>query len=119
MAQHSKREFVCVQKNVRTGHWVRVRIVVGRNILHVTSVEKENLAGGQDRTRFTSSASFNLNDFKLEVGQFTSSVHSYYCLYLKSGHSRVTFGFQTIELFEVRTKSNYNWTVALCLACRV
>ena len=59
----------------------------------------------RDKTRFDSSVSFNLNDFKLEVGQFTSSVPSYYCLYLKSGHSRVTFGFETIEQLEVRTKS--------------
>ena len=107
MTLHSRRDFVCLQRNVRSGHWVRVRIVLGRNTLHVTSLQQDHGADGQDRTRFTSSASFNLNDFKLEVGQLTSSVPSYYCLYLKSGHSRVTFGFQTIELLEVRTESCY------------
>ena len=97
MTRH--RGTVCLQRNVRADLWHRVRLVVGRNVLHVAGDER------RDKTRFDSSVSFNLNDFKLEVGQFTSSVPSYYCLYLKSGHSRVTFGFETIEQLEVRTKS--------------
>ena len=99
MTLHSRRDFVCFQRDVRSGSWYRVRLQVGRNKIHVLDQSTE---AQQDKKRFVSSVSFKLNDFKLEVGQFTSSVPAYYCLYLKSGHSRVTFGFETIELLEVR-----------------
>ena len=77
-----------------------MRLQVGRNKIHVGLDQSTDAQ--QDKKRFVSSVSFKLNDFKLEVGQFTSSVPAYYCLYLKSGHSRVTFGFETIESLEVR-----------------
>ena len=100
MTLHSRRNFVCFQRDVRNGSWYRVRLQVGRNKIHVGLDQSTDAQ--QDKKRFVSSVSFKLNDFKLEVGQFTSSVPAYYCLYLKSGHSRVTFGFETIELLEVR-----------------
>ena len=103
MTLHSRREFVCFQRDVRASCWYRVRLQVGRTKIHVASLPPgQSTDARQDTKRFDSSVSFKLNDFKLEVGQFTSSVPAYYCLYLKSGHSRVTFGFETIELLEVR-----------------
>ena len=105
MTLHSRRDFVCFQRDVRGGSWYRVRLQVGRNKIHVAGdnlLLDQSTEAQQDKKRFDSSVSFKLNDFKLEVGQFTSSVPAYYCLYLKSGHSRVTFGFETIEVLEVR-----------------
>ena len=105
MTLHNRRDFVCFQRDVRGGSWYRVRLQVGRNKIHVAGdnlLLDQSTEAQQDKKRFDSSVSFKLNDFKLEVGQFTSSVPAYYCLYLKSGHSRVTFGFETIELLEVR-----------------
>ena len=104
MTLHSRQEFVCFQRDVRSGSWQPVRLQVGRNKIHVAraSFLDQSTDAQQDKKRFNSSVSFKLNDFKLEVGQFTSSVPAYYCLYLKSGHSRVTFGFETMELLEVR-----------------
>ena len=102
MTLQSRREFVCFQRDVRSGSWHPVRLQVGRNKIHVARILDQSTDAQQDKKHFNSSVSFKLNDFKLEVGQFTSSVPAYYCLYLKSGHSRVTFGFETIELLEVR-----------------
>ena len=103
MTLHSRREFVCFQRDVRASCWYRVRLQVGRTKIHVASLPPgQSTDARQDTKRFDSSVSFKLNDFKLEVGQFTSSVPAYYCLYLKSGHSRVTFGFETMEVLEVR-----------------
>ena len=102
MTLHSRRDFVCFQRDVRAGSWYRVRLQVGRNKIHVAGILDQSTEAQEDKKRFESSVSFKLNDFKLEVGQFTSSVPAYYCLYLKSGHSRVTFGFETMEVLEVR-----------------
>ena len=86
---------VGVHKDVKTGEWRPVRIVIIRNHLHIL---KPNLI--IDNIDITKEAqhSFKISNHKLEVGKS----ENYFCLYLISGHSRATVGFDNLELLEVK-----------------
>ena len=97
---------VCEQKDLKNGSWNSKRIVIGRSSLHVVSDDEVNPETENERKRrkkgsFNSSVSYNLNMFKMEVGfmEANNVKGGYYCLFLVSGHTKVTFGFLTkIEL---------------------
>ena len=61
---------LCKQRDTRTGEWTNKRIVVGRNALHVFSDEIVGEDGKRNpKGRFDASVSFNLTQFKMEVGR--------------------------------------------------
>ena len=62
--------------------------VTFRNILHVVN---------NNATKFDQAASFKLKNFKLEVGKCSTN----YCLYLITGYTKLTFGFDKKDLLEV------------------
>ena len=63
---------------------------------------------GKLRVSFHASASFNLNQFKLEVGAVElvpdADSLALYCLFLISGHTKVSFGFDSKATLQVRLK---------------
>ena len=84
---------VGVHRDVRTGEWRPVRVVIIRNHLHVINI---NTIIDRDIPK-KAEHSFKISKYKLEVGK----CESYSCLYLISGHSRTTVGFEKLELLEV------------------
>ena len=99
---------LCKQRDNRTGDWKSKRIVVGRNALHVVSDEIVNSEAKRTKKgSFDASVSFNLNQFKMEVGSMESESIVYYCLFLVSGHSKVSFGFETKLELQVSIQYKY------------
>ena len=62
--------------------------VTFRNILHIVN---------NNASKFDQAASFKLKNFKLEVGKCSTN----YCLYLITGYTKLTFGFDKKDLLEV------------------
>ena len=65
--------------------------VTFRNILHIVN---------NNASKFDQAASFKLKNFKLEVGKCSTN----YCLYLITGYTKLTFGFDKKDLLEVSFK---------------
>ena len=104
------------KRDNRSGRWERKRVVVAKNrILHVLdqpSLGEEEVPRSKRKQRvsFQASASFNLSQFKLEVGAVEllsgSDSPALYCLFLISGHTRVSFGFDSKASLQVRLTSD-------------
>ena len=92
----------CKQRDTRTGEWRDKRIVVGRNSLHVIQDDIGEQNEGRNRKKgFNASVSYNLNQFKMEVGTVELD---YYCLFLVSGHTKVVFGFENKLQLQVKIR---------------
>ena len=104
---------LCKQRDARTGEWKTKRIVVGRNSLHVVS---DGIAVNDGKITkkgsFSASVSYNLNQFKMEVGSMELDTLEYYCLFLVSGHTKVSFAFDTKLQLQVNSTESY-----LCWWC--
>ena len=102
------------KRDNRSGRWERKRVVVAKSrVLHVLdqpTPEEEGQSKKKLRISFHASASFNLNQFKLEVGavELVPGAHSLalYCLFLISGHTKVSFGFDSKASLQVRLKND-------------
>ena len=102
------------KRDNRSGRWERKRVVVAKSrVLHVLdqpTPEEEGQLKKKLRISFHASASFNLNQFKLEVGavELVPGAHSLalYCLFLISGHTKVSFGFDSKASLQVRLKND-------------
>ena len=102
------------KRDNRSGRWERKRVVVAKSrVLHVLDQpppEEEGQSKKKLRISFHASASFNLNQFKLEVGavELVPGAHSLalYCLFLISGHTKVSFGFDSKASLQVRLKND-------------
>ena len=102
------------KRDNRSGRWERKRVVVAKSrVLHVLdqpTPEQEGQSKKKLRISFHASASFNLNQFKLEVGavELVPGAHSLalYCLFLISGHTKVSFGFDSKASLQVRLKND-------------
>ena len=88
-------------------------MVAKSRVLHVLDQpppEEEGQYKKKLRISFHASASFNLNQFKLEVGavELVPGAHSLalYCLFLISGHTKVSFGFDSKASLQVRLKND-------------
>lgn len=99
------------KRDNRSGRWERKRVLVAKSrVLHVLDdplvSSEEGQAKRKLRLAFHASASFNLNQFKLEVGavELVPSADSIvlYCLFLISGHTKVSFGFDSKASLQVR-----------------
>ena len=102
------------KRDNRSGRWERKRVVVAKSrVLHVLdqpTPDQEGQSKKKLRISFHASASFNLNQFKLEVGavELVPGAHSLalYCLFLISGHTKVSFGFDSKASLQVRLKND-------------
>ena len=102
------------KRDNRSGRWERKRVVVAKSrVLHVLdqpTPEQEGQSKKKLRISFHASASFNLNQFKLEVGavELVPGAHSLalFCLFLISGHTKVSFGFDSKASLQVRLKND-------------
>ena len=107
------------KRDNRSGRWERKRVVVAKSrVLHVLDDQPPPAADEEGhsqlkrklRISFHASASFNLNQFKLEVGavELLPGAHSLalYCLFLISGHTKVSFGFDSKASLQVRLKND-------------
>ena len=108
------------KRDNRSGRWERKRVVVAKSrVLHVLddqplpAADEEGHHGQSKRKlriSFHASASFNLNLFKLEVGavELVPDANSLalYCLFLISGHTKVSFGFDSKASLQVRLKND-------------
>ena len=88
-------------------------MVAKSRVLHVLdqpTPEEEGQSKKKLRISFHASASFNLNQFKLEVGavELVPGAHSLalFCLFLISGHTKVSFGFDSKASLQVRLKND-------------
>ena len=88
-------------------------MVAKSRVLHVLdqpTPEEEGQSKKKLHISFHASASFNLNQFKLEVGavELVPGAHSLalYCLFLISGHTKVSFGFDSKASLQVRLKND-------------
>ena len=96
---------LCRQRDTRTGEWKTKRIVVGRNALHVVSDDIAVRDGKiSKKGSFNASVSYNLNQFKMEVGSLELDTVENYCLFLVSGHTKVSFGFDSKPELQVQRK---------------
>ena len=103
------------KRDNRSGRWERKRVVVAKSrVLHVldqpTPENQEGQSKKKLRISFHASASFNLNQFKLEVGAVElvpgADSLALYCLFLISGHTKVSFGFDSKAALQVRLKND-------------
>ena len=102
------------KRDNRSGRWERKRLVVAKSrVLHVLdqpTPEEEGQSKKKLRISFHASASFNLNQFKLEVGavELVPGAHSLalFCLFPISGHTKVSFGFDSKASLQVRLKND-------------
>ena len=88
----------CHQRDVRTGQWRQVMVTISRNILHITENNKFSDSEQSIDEEFQTQK-YRLRNFKIEVGKCIET--SYFCLFLISGFSKITFGFEKLELLEV------------------
>ena len=107
------------KRDNRSGRWERKRVVVAKSrVLHVLdqppAADEEGYAQSKRKQRvsFHASASFNLNQFKLEVGAVElvpdADSLALYCLFLISGHTKVSFGFDSKASLQVRLKKAFH-----------
>ena len=106
------------KRDNRSGRWEKKRVVVAKSrVLHVLDQPPADEEGraqskGKPRVSFHASASFNLNQFKLEVGAVElvpdADSLALYCLFLISGHTKVSFGFDSKASLQVRLKKACN-----------
>ena len=111
------------KRDNRSGRWERKRVVVAKSrVLHVLDQPPADEEGhaqskGKLRVSFHASTSFNLNQFKLEVGAVElvpdADSLALYCLFLISGHTKVSFGFDSKASLQVRLKKSFNFVVAV------
>ena len=88
----------CHHRDVRTGQWRPVMVTISRNILHITENNKFS-DSEQSIDVEIPTQKYRLRNFKIEVCKGIET--SYYCLFLVSGFSKITFGFEKLELLEV------------------
>ena len=92
-----------VVKDRRTGDWIPVRIILIRNILSVIDgVIDINEDNDVTKRQLESATKYKLKQFKLEVGKCQDSIYN--CLFLVSGFTKVTLGFKSSDLLEVRDR---------------
>lgn len=88
----------CHQRDVRTGEWRPVTITISRNTLIITENsdlnDSENKINDKDLTN-----KYRLKNFKIEVGK--CSEINFFCLFLVNGFTKITFGFEKLDLLEV------------------
>ena len=88
----------CHQRDVRTGEWRPVTVTISRNILLSTENsdfnDSEKGIDDKDPTN-----KYRLKNFKIEVGK--CSEINFFCLFLVNGFTKITFGFEKLELIEV------------------
>lgn len=90
------------KRDNKTGGWSRKRVVVTRN--HELHVMEEGTSRRKGRLAFDSSATFNLDLFKVEVGAVEEVPEAgglLFCLFLVSGHIKVSFGFESKAVLQV------------------
>ena len=121
------------KRDNRSGRWERKRVVVAKSrVLHVLDDQPPPAADEEGhsqlkrklRISFHASASFNLNQFKLEVGAVEllpdADSLALYCLFLISGHTKVSFGFDSKASLQVRlkndTKKAFNCNILVAVA---
>ncbi len=96
----------CHQRDVRTGEWRPVTITISRNILFITTNsdfnDSEKKIDDNDLTN-----KYRLKNFKIEVGK--CSEINFFCLFLVNGFTKITFGFEKLELLEVLINYNLEW----------
>ena len=79
--------------------------VTFRNILHIVN---------NNASKFDQAASFKLKNFKLEVGKCSTN----YCLYLITGYTKLTFGFDKKDLLEVSFKKYITHPKHFCICIK-
>ena len=90
------------KRDNKTGAWSRKRVVVTRS--HHLHVMEEGTSKRKGRLAFNSSATFNLDLFKMEVGAVEEVAEAggvLFCLFLVSGHIKISFGFQSKAVLQV------------------
>ena len=91
----------CHQKDVRTGEWRPVHVTISRCVIIIKDAAADHVEeAGKGRDKNT----YRLKNFKIEVGKCSDS--NYFCLFLVTGFTKITFGFEKLELLEV--KNIYN-----------
>ena len=88
----------CHQRDVRTGQWRPVMVTISRNILHITE-NNQFSDSEQSINEEYPTQKFRLKNFKIEVGKCSET--KYFCLFLVTGFTKITFGFEELELLEV------------------
>ena len=86
----------CQQRDVRTGQWRPVTLTISRSILLITENNNkyEKSIGDEEPTN-----KHRLKNFKIEVGNCSET--KFFCLFLVTGFTKITFGFEKLELLEV------------------
>lgn len=86
----------CQQRDVRTGWWRPVTLTISRGILLITENNNkyEKSIGDEEPTN-----KYRLKNFKIEVGKCSET--KFFCLFLVTGFTKITFGFEKLELLEV------------------
>ena len=86
----------CQQRDVRTGWWRPVTLTISRSILLITENNNkyEKSIGDEEPTN-----KYRLKNFKIEVGKCSET--KFFCLFLVTGFTKITFGFEKLELLEV------------------
>ena len=72
----------------------------------------EDGGGRVRREAFKTSVTFNLDQFKLEVGSAEELVGRWvFCLHLVSGHTKVSFGFESSSVLQVSDSGGWTCSV--------
>ena len=89
----------CHQRDVRTGQWRPVMLTISRGMLLITENDNKNekSIGDEEPTN-----KYRLKNFKIEVGK--CNLTKFFCLFLVTGFTKITFGFEQLELLEVSTE---------------
>ena len=70
-----------------------------RNILHITENKYIDDSENSDDKKDPIDNKLRLKNFKIEVGKCCES--NFFCLFLVTGFTKITFGFEKPELLEV------------------